>query len=211
MENKSTKNMLVLIYTLFAHRLNSAEMKSNYKPYILKTLALIALIFVFNSFKQKTPLAIEPGYKINFSIGYWAGVCNASIAGLIGNVMFDENDLKKSVFNFGVDLNTLKTGIEKRDDHLKTADYFNVVKNPTIIFKSSSILKTSQGYIAEGNLTIKAITKKIVFPFIYKETKDAGVFSGSFKINRLDYYVGENTWKIKDTVAVTFTIPVKKQ
>jgi polyisoprenoid-binding protein YceI len=183
-------------------------MKSN-KSYILKTLALIALIFVFNSFKQKKPLVIAPGYKINFSIGYWAGICNGSVEGLIGNVMFDENDLKKSVFNFGVDLNTLKTGIEKRDNHLKTADYFNVAKYPTIIFKSNAITKTTTGYIAEGNLTIKAITKKVVFPFTYKETKDAGVFSGGFKINRLDYFVGENTWKIKDTVAVTFTIPVK--
>jgi polyisoprenoid-binding protein YceI len=176
----------------------------------MKKLAFVFLLFILFAFKGSQSWSIEPNYKINFTIGYFAGTCNGSIEGLIGNIVFDENDLKKSIFNFGVDLNTLKTGISKRDDHLKTADYFNIAKYPTIIFKSTTITKTTAGYVAEGNLTIKAVTKKVQLPFTFKDNAGTAVFSSKFKINRLDYFVGESTWKLKDSVSVSVTLPVKK-
>ncbi len=205
-ENKSTKKML-----LWLDRLGSDKIYLCYtKSYFMKKIGFIFLLFILIAFKGSQTWLIEPNYKINFTIGYFAGTCNGSIAGLIGNVMFDENDLKKSVFNFGVDLNTLKTGIEKRDDHLKTSDYFNITKYPTIIFKSTAITKTTTGYIAEGILTIKTVTKKVQLPFTFKDNAGAAVFSSKFKINRQDFFIGESTWKLKDSVSVSVALPVKK-
>jgi polyisoprenoid-binding protein YceI len=176
----------------------------------MKKLIFLSLFFILLAFKGSQSWAIEPNYKINFTIGYWAGTCNGSISGLIGNIIFDENDISKSVFNFGVDLTTLKTGNTMRDDHLKKEENFNTPKYPFILFKSSSISKTLIGYVVEGNLTIKATTKKVQLPFTVKANAGTTVFSSNFKINRLDYFVGESSWKLKDSVTVNVTIPVKK-
>lgn len=176
----------------------------------MKKLAFISLVIFLLGFKGTRSWAIEPNYKINFSVVYWAGICNGSIAGLVGNIVFDENDLTKSVFNFGVDLTTLKTGSDLRDGHLKKEEYFNTPKYPSIIFKSITITKTTNGYTAEGNLTIKATTKKIKLPFTFKENAGTAEFLSTFKINRLDYFVGESTWKLKDSVTVNVIMPTKK-
>jgi polyisoprenoid-binding protein YceI len=153
---------------------------------------------------------IEPTYKVSFSIGYWAGTCDGSIEGLKGNINFDANDPGKSVVNLGMDLNTLKTGNGTRDSHLKKEEYFDVAKYPFIIFKSTGFSKTAGGYLVEGNLSIKATTKKIQIPFTFTETGTDGIFKARFKINRVDYKVSESSWKLKDTVTINVSIPVKK-
>lgn len=172
----------------------------------------IALLIIISAiaFKLNQGWSIEPGYKVAFSIGFWAGTCDGTISGLKGNINFDENDLAKSVVNLGMDLNTIKTGNNTRDGHLQKEEYFDVAKYPFIIFKSTGFSKTSTGYLAEGNLSIKATTKKVQIPFTFKETATGGIFTANFKINRVDYKVSESSWKLKDTVRISVSLPVKK-
>ena len=93
---------------------------------------------------------------------------------------------------------TIKTGSvntnhEKRDAHLRSADFCDVEHYPTITFKMKSYKKTAEGYIAVGDLTLRGVTKEIILVGQYNgATKDpwgntrAG-FSAEGKLNRKDF------------------------
>jgi len=61
---------------------------------------------------------------------------------------------------------SINTEHKKRDDHLRSKDFFDAEKYPEITFKTTQIEKTDDGYVAVGTLTIKGITKEIRLPFV---------------------------------------------
>lgn len=130
---------------------------------------------------------------------------NGTFAGMKGDVKFDKNDLKSSSFNVTIDAATVNTDNEKRDEHLKTDDFFGVKKYPTIEFKSSAIVKSKkEGYhIAKGKLTMHGVTKEVKIPFTYANK----TFKGSLKVKRLEYGVGAETgtFMVSDEVAINIT------
>jgi polyisoprenoid-binding protein YceI len=93
---------------------------------------------------------------------------------------------------------TIKTGSvntnhEKRDAHLRNADFFDVEHYPTMTFKMKSYKKTAEGYTAAGDLTLRGVTKEITLVGHYNgATKDpsgnarAG-FNAEGKLNRKDF------------------------
>lgn len=95
---------------------------------------------------------------------------------------------------FAVDVNSINTEIEMRDKHLKSDDFFNAEKYPTMKFKSVSWKKVGdQNYQLEGDLTIRDVTKRVTFDVVYGgSVKDGyGNLKAGFKatatINRFDY------------------------
>jgi polyisoprenoid-binding protein YceI len=74
-------------------------------------------------------------------------------------------DLTKARVEFTAEAASIDTGIGLRDDHLRTADFFEVAKYPTLSFKSTEVVKKGRGYVATGDLTIKGKTKRIAIPF----------------------------------------------
>ena len=73
--------------------------------------------------------------------------------------------------NFNVDVNSINTDEPKRDEHLKSDDFFNAEKYPAMKFTSTAFkkLKGNQ-YALEGNLTIRDVTKKVKFTVVYGGT-----------------------------------------
>lgn len=106
-------------------------------------------------------------------------------------------DITKGKFNFSVDINSINTAVEMRDNHLKTNDFFNAEKYPTMTFESKSIQKVGKDqYKLQGNLTIRNITKPVTFELTYGGLlKDDGQgnqklgFQAKTTINRFDYEV----------------------
>ena len=93
---------------------------------------------------------------------------------------------------------TIKTGSvntnhEKRDAHLRNADFLDVEHYPTMVFKMKSYKKTAEGYKAVGDLTLHGVTKEITLAGQYNgATKDPGGniragFSAEGKLNRKDF------------------------
>ncbi|MCH9008699.1 polyisoprenoid-binding protein [candidate division KSB1 bacterium] len=78
--------------------------------------------------------------------------------------MIDEEDLTKSSVELTIKTASIDTDNEKRNGHLKSADFFDVETYPEITFKSTMIEKTDDGYLITGNLTIKDVTKEVSFP-----------------------------------------------
>ena len=104
----------------------------------------------FINFRVKHMGLIEvPGYFRDFS----------------GTVVYDAKDMKKSSVEFTAKMESVDTGVEARDNHLRTADFFEVEKYPEMIFKSTKIEKKGKDWMVTGNLTMKDVTKEITFPF----------------------------------------------
>jgi polyisoprenoid-binding protein YceI len=79
-----------------------------------------------------------------------------------GTITIAEDPLKSSV-EAEVDLESVSTGDETRDNHLRSADFFNTEANRTMTFKSTSITPDDDDYKVTGDLTIAGITKPITF------------------------------------------------
>ncbi|MDR4318214.1 YceI family protein [Niallia circulans] len=105
----------------------------------------------------------------------------------------DLADLTTASIAFKFDVASINTHSEDRDNHLKSADFFDTEKYPTIDFKSTSITKDGDDYKVTGDLTIKGVTKPVTFDVEYggKGTNPWGVevygFEGEAKINREDF------------------------
>src|SRR5699024_7132118 len=78
-----------------------------------------------------------------------------------GAVEGDPNNLTEAKINFNIDVSTIDTNNEDRDNHLRSADFFEVEKYPNITFESTEIVETgSDEYDVTGNMTIKGETKE---------------------------------------------------
>ncbi|MFQ5632540.1 MAG: YceI family protein [bacterium] len=82
-----------------------------------------------------------------------------------GVIILDENDISKSLVNVTIKAASLSTDNERRDGHVKSADFLDVENHPEITFKSKSIAKVSDGYTVTGDLTIRGTTREVTFPF----------------------------------------------
>jgi polyisoprenoid-binding protein YceI len=83
--------------------------------------------------------------------------------GVTGTVNWDSEDVTKSTVEVTIDVTTVNTGEPKRDAHLKSADFFDAAKYPTMTFKSSKIEVASPGKLrVAGDLTIRGVTKAVV-------------------------------------------------
>lgn len=110
-----------------------------------------------------------------------------------GTVEHSKPDFTDAKISFTVDVNSINTDNERRDGHLKSDDFFNAEKFPTMKFESTSMQSVGGNkYKLNGNLTIRDITKPVSFDVTY-----GGILAGSrgrkagFKavatINRFDY------------------------
>ena len=83
-----------------------------------------------------------------------------------GTIRYDDKDVTKSSVEFTAKATSIDTGVEARDKHLRTADFFEVEKYPTLSFKSTRVeLKGKDAYVLHGDLTLKGVTKPVQLPF----------------------------------------------
>lgn len=117
-----------------------------------------------------------------------------------GTFRFDPKNLKDSKIDVQIKAASVNTGIPKRDNHLRSDDFFDVAKYPMITFKSKKItLKAGNVYLVEGDFTMKDVTKTLVLPLTYLGMKDNPLQAGEivagfetkFVIDRHDYHVGK--------------------
>jgi polyisoprenoid-binding protein YceI len=81
-----------------------------------------------------------------------------------GVLTLDESDLAKSHVEATIEVSSIQTRDEQRDGHLKSADFFDVEKYPTMTFKSTAVKVTgTESGTVEGNLTIRDVTRKVAF------------------------------------------------
>ncbi len=100
--------------------------------------------------------------------------------GFDGKVVSENEDFIDADIDFTIDVASIDTNQQQRDDHLRSADFFEVEKYPKMKFKSTSFKKVSEDeYTLTGDLTIKDITRPVTFKVEYGGT--ATDFYGNFK------------------------------
>ena len=78
-----------------------------------------------------------------------------------GSVESDKEDFTDARIQFSADVNSVDTGNEQRDGHLKSPDFFDAANHPKIHFESTSITKKGSDFQVQGNLTIRGVTKPV--------------------------------------------------
>ena len=109
-------------------------------------------------------------------------------------VQADEQDITKSSVKVVIKTESIDTGIDARDKHLRTADFFDAEKFPEITFESTQIKKRGKDFVAVGNLTMRGVTKQIELLFsITGVNKRDGLtnigYAAKLVLNRRDYGV----------------------
>ncbi|WP_375583211.1 YceI family protein [Cyclobacterium xiamenense] len=112
---------------------------------------------------------------------------NGSIRDFSGEVSLPKERLAAANFNVCLRPSTVNTGNAKRDEHLRSKDFFFVTRYPKICFQSTSVAAVTNGYEVIGNLSLLETTRKVAIPFSCKN----GLFTGQLSLNRMDFKLGE--------------------
>lgn len=171
---------------------------------------IIVLLITNISFGQHfTP--VDEGSEVEFRIKNFGVNVSGNFKGLSGEIIFFPDSLGASRFDVAIDVKTINTGINQRDNHLRSEDYFEVEKYPRIRFESTQVTtSTNKAYLfVFGKLTIKDVTRETSFPFKATPKDDGFLFEGEFALNRRDYKVGGGSLTMGDSVKVNLKILAK--
>lgn len=141
-----------------------------------------------------------------------------------GVIEADPSDLTDASINFTIDASSIDTRKSDRDNHLRSADFFDAENYPELSFKATRIEKKSDGkYDLTGDFTIKGITKPVTFDITFEglakdpmSGDEAAGFTGYTKINRRDFGL---TWNaaletggvvVSDEVKINIEIQLRK-
>ena len=113
---------------------------------------------------MKTTWKIDPAHSSAHFVVRHMMITNVrgGFSGVQGTVVYDPDDLNSSSIDVTIDKTTLNTGDTNRDTHVKSADFLDVEKHPTITFKSKKISKDGDGLKVTGDLTVHGVTKEVV-------------------------------------------------
>lgn len=178
------------------------------KKLLLIPTVLLALVFSAYTVATNAWKVNPQGVSIAFEMP--SEGAKGTMSGLDAKIDFDAKDPSKSTIVAAVEVKTINTGNEQRDQHLRAADFFHVEKYPMITFTSKEIVPSSEGFIAKGTLTMKDVTKDVEIPFTFEEKDGEGVFKGKFSIFAGDYHVMSRSKTDKDKIDITISVPVKK-
>ena len=140
--------------------------------------------------------------SISFEVNHFFTPVTGSFKDFEGNLSFDPENLDGSNASFTVQIASVETDNEKRNDHLQSADFFDAKNYPEMKFVSTSFTKSGDDYTLNGNLTIRDVTKEVSIPIDLlglgdhpmKKGKLITAMRAAFSLNRNDYGVGTGSW-----------------
>ncbi len=128
--------------------------------------AAVLAIFAAPARAQTTAWEIDSTHaSAQFSVRHFmVSNVRGDFSGVKGTVLWNEKDAAHSGVNATVDVATVFTRDAQRDAHLKSADFFDVGKYPTMSFQSKSVTRAADGKLkVAGDLTLHGVTKEVVF------------------------------------------------
>lgn len=167
-----------------------------------KAVLSIVLGLAVLSSSAQTNWVVDPVHsKVNFTVEHLViSEVDGSFKKFDGKLISSEDDFTNSKISFSIDVASVNTDNENRDGHLQSEDFFFVEKYPKMTFESTSFTKTDdKHYALEGNLTMRGVTKKVVFDVKYGGQAEDGYgntkagFIAKGSLNRVDYGVAWNS------------------
>ena len=133
------------------------------KRVLANLVAAIALVSLSSATLANETYRFDPsGSTIGFSVHQFLGTTQGKFTKFNGKIDVNREHPENSSVTARIDVRSIDTRIKKRDDHLRSAEFFNVDKYPQITFKSRSVKQTGpQSGDILGDLTIHGVTKPI--------------------------------------------------
>jgi polyisoprenoid-binding protein YceI len=191
----------------------------------MKRLALVTGILALAAplaLAQTSTWVNDPNHsEVDFTITHLA---ISNVHGRFGHVAatlnYNEADIAKSTVTATIDLVSLSTGEDARNNHLKSPDFFDVATYPSATFTSTSVAKSGDTLTINGNLTVHGVTKPVVLtaegprgPAPGMDKKQHAGFSASTTIKRSDFGIGPKfpATMVGDDVKLNIELDVAKQ
>jgi len=153
-----------------------------------------------------------------FKIRHLVAKTSGSFAKFGGTISVNTKDITKSSVEVTIETPSIATGNEARDNHLRSADFFDAAKYPVITFKSTSVKEVAKGKLeVTGAFTLHGVTRTIVIPVTNLGTS-AGMkpgsfvagFEGALTLKRSDYGMDKMVGPLGDEVEITLNIEAGK-
>jgi len=189
--------------------------------------AILTAAFAFQASAATTTWKIDPAHTAaQFAVKHMMiSTVRGEFKGVTGTIVWDDQDLSKSSVDVTIDAKTVNTGEEKRDQDLRSANFFEVDKYPTLTFKSKKVESAGDGKLkVTGDLTMHGVTKEVVLEVEgpsaavkdpWGNTRSAA--GATTKLNRQDFGVKWNAnldgggVVVSDTVTITIDLEMTKQ
>ena len=163
---------------------------------------LAAVLFATAAWAQGSEWQIDPAHTtVGFSVRHM-GISNVHgrFTKVSGTANIDDSDITKSTVNATIDIASINTGNDSRDNDLRSPNYFDAAQFPTMTFKSKSVSKNGDNKLKiVGDLSIKGVTKEVTLdvdgpsaPIKMGPNQRRGL-SATTSINRKDFGVGAKT------------------
>lgn len=188
----------------------------------LAALALLAALPA-TRLSAQAPAAVET-YRIDAvhsNIGFRVRHLMSKVTGrfgkVAGTVNLDAKDISRSSVDVTIDVASVSTNDDKRDGHLKSPDFFDAAKYPTITFRSTAVKEVAKGRLeVTGVFTMRGVSRTLVLPVTSLGTAaDPGKnvvagFEGALKLNRQDFGVSYGPGLVGDEVEIDLNVEAKK-
>jgi len=189
-----------------------------FRPFRTLTI-LVGVALAAPSFAQDIYKIDAVHSQVGFKIRHLVAKASGRFTKFDGAIKVDTKDINKSSVEVSIDATSINTDNEARDKHLRSADFFDVEKFPTITFKSTAVKEVEKGKLqVTGDLTMHGVTKSITFPITNAGTRAgmkpgsvvAGFIDGALKINRNDFGIKTYPGVLGDDVDISLDIEAGK-
>lgn len=178
------------------------------------TSALFVLLAASAYSAEATRFSVDPAPSVlEFSAVQAGAEFKGNFQKFTAAVDFAPDALPSSKIDVQIDLASEDSKDKDRDKTIKGADIFDVAHFPTARYVTKTITKNGDGFIAQGTLTLRGVTKDIPIDFRFSKNSVNSKLDGTATLNRLDFGVGQGDWKstewIGNQVRVRFSLVLK--
>ncbi len=125
--------------------------------------------------------------ELTFKATSWLVNANGKFHRFAGEIVADPKDFSTARVAVSVEAASIDTKIARRDNHLRSADFLDVEKHPTISFEATQVEPKARGIT--GKLTMRGVTREITVPLTVEMSDGVLTARGQFVVNRFDYDV----------------------
>jgi polyisoprenoid-binding protein YceI len=160
---------------------------------------------------------------VSFQVRHWTSKVRGRFTDFSGTIEADTAKPEASSVVFTIKSSSIDTNNADRDNHLRSADFFDAAKNPEITFKSSKIVPAGKDkFDVTGTLTLRGVSKEVTIPVTYLGSMKTGNsevagFELSTRVNRKDYGINWNKTldaggiMLSDEVDITIALETVKK
>lgn len=188
-----------------------------------QVFSLLMIAFLSTTTFAQTTWKVDPAHtQVSFGITHMGiSEVEGRFNKFDGSIVASKDNFSDAQYQMTIEVPSIDTGVEMRDNHLRNADFFDAEKYPKMTFKSTSSKKVSENkYKVTGDLTFHGITKPVTLDVWYRGTienpQNGDVISGfaiSGEVKRSDYNLGPDFPEavLSDSVVIDVDGEFKKQ